>query len=145
MQPLLRPSEADRIYAAGFFDGEGSIVITQPSRTTSRLTVHAAQSVAAPLLWLRDRWGGSIRWRPARGRRRASGQWQLASRAGLAFLIDVRPWLIVKADQADVAVLFASTRRHPGRLRWDLTDREANVLEGSTARLRLIELRKEAV
>ncbi len=118
---LIRPEEA--AYAAGFFDGEGCIAIAcQPSRMARGkrshkprywLNVSLSQNDPAPLVWMKDRFGGAVRFR--RGKRSYDQgeyqrwDWVASTAAALIFLRTVRPFLIVKASQADLAFQFAET------------------------------------
>ena len=95
-------------YLAGFFDGEGSIGIYTNGLGTGRtLRVQLTQTVTpqstALLTAMRDRWGGSLC--PFnRTLRRNAWNWQVSAGKGIVFLRDVRPWLLLKADQADVVL-----------------------------------------
>ena len=106
-------------YVAGFFDGEGSIGIYKNGKTWGRtLRVQITQTVSpqatALLAAMRDRWGGSLS--PFNKElRRAAWNWQASANNGYVFLRDVRPWLLLKADQADVALAWWSIRTGPRR------------------------------
>lgn len=116
------PSEVDKAYAAGFFDGEGHITIafmSAKARTrgvTYTMRIGASQNDLAPLLWLRDRWGGSV---SQVARRTAVGnatyRWVLCSRKAAGFIRDVYPWLKVKARRAEVALRFQDALFIPGK------------------------------
>lgn len=107
----LTPSMQDICYAAGFFDGEGTILIGKPTRTCGyRLIVSATQTSIAPMEWFCPRWGGTISKRKKRKGRRQAWNWTVTSQLALKFLSDVRPFLIVKAEQADIAIEFQSRK-----------------------------------
>lgn len=118
----VAPSETDKAYAAGFFDGEGFVTIgfmSSKARTrgvTYTMRVGVGQNDPAPLLWLRDRWGGSVR---VLKRRTDAGnlpyKWDCCSRMAAAFLRDVRPYLQVKAERADIAIKFQEVLFIPGK------------------------------
>jgi hypothetical protein len=139
-------SDAERAYAAGFFDGEGTIGIVTGGRP-ARLHLEASQSSPIPLLWLQERWQGSVapyKPDPKYTRRRQAFRWRLGSRAALRFLMDVRPWLMVKGAQADIAIAFQQARTPSGYLRSrPLPERAANIAGGEEAKLRLVAIRKE--
>jgi hypothetical protein len=126
----VEPTPSDVGYAAGFFDGEGSINIKNPARKTGyRLVVAAAQTAIEPLEWLKERWGGSVRIRRKRSRRRPAWEWSATSSLALRFLEHVYPLLIVKKDQAAIAIDFQSRKgngmRHDeASIRWEKGCRE---------------------
>lgn len=107
---LRDPSDADKAYAAGFFDGEGCVFIQR--RTDRRghiLWVFATQSYPGPLLWLQDRWGGSVRPRKQKGvpsSWKPCHEWYVFGSKALRFLRDVVPHLLVKAPQVWLAMEF---------------------------------------
>lgn len=121
------PSPADCAYAAGFFDGEGSIQLMAPNKkfgTHIRLKVEISQVDPRPLLWLSERFGGPVRQSDKRSvgtRRRIVYRWYLCGRNALGFLALVRPHLIVKADQADLAHSFYKTVQRKGGIRVPLS------------------------
>lgn len=117
----LIPTDGDKAYAAGFFDGEGHITIAAGKRTDMRYGVSysmrcgASQNDLAPLLWLQSRWGGSIY---AAKRKTSTGNvthhWTILPRNAKAFLTDVLPYLIVKRERAELALEFQSGMTIPG-------------------------------
>lgn len=106
-------------YVAGFFDGEGSIGIYLNGQRWSRtLRVQVTQTVTpqstALLMAMRDRWGGSLC--PFNRRlRRPAWNWQVSANNGYIFLCDVRPWLLLKAEQADLVLAWWPNRAGPRR------------------------------
>lgn len=95
-------------YFAGFFDGEGTVDIR--FRTTHggkyfryELRVQIVQIDVKPLIVLRDKWGGSI----CKPKNSKTSRWLVSSDQAAKFLRDVRPHLIVKADEADIGLEFA--------------------------------------
>jgi hypothetical protein len=116
--PTVKPTIADKAYAAGFFDGEGSMNIRNPGSTIKNpgysLTLNVAQSCEAPLIWLSARWGGSVR--PMK-RPKPVWEWNLGSLSASKFLQDILPFLMVKQEQALVAIEFQSHKKNTGRRR----------------------------
>ena len=117
----LEPTEIDRAYAAGFFDGEGHISIAFSTARKCRgysydrytLSVSMSQNDRRPLDWLSSRFGGNVRHLVAK-RSYDKGKysrydWSLACTNAAEFLRKVRPWLLVKGDQADIAIQFQNT------------------------------------
>lgn len=110
-KPEAEPSLSDIAYAAGFFDGEGSINIKKPTRTCGyRLVVSATQTIITPIEWFRVRWGGSIRTKTETTKRKVAWEWTVTSQLALEFLKNVRPFLLVKGEQADIAIEFQSRK-----------------------------------
>lgn len=103
-------------YFAGFVDGEGCIRIgktySAKRSVNHRLEFIVANTDAKPLLKMREYFGGGH----IRGRNRDSLlYWTLYNDDALKFIRAIRPYLITKADQADVAIRFmeAKTRYQP--------------------------------
>ena len=106
-------------YIAGFFDGEGSIGIYLNGKKHGRtLRVQLTQTVTPQstelMTALRDRWGGSL-CPYNKALRRPAWNWQVSAASGYAFLLEVRPYLLLKADQADVALTWWANRALPRR------------------------------
>lgn len=101
-------------YWAGLVDGEGCIRIDRSiNRKVGRLYHHLRVQISMtderPLAILHEQFGGCFykfhnknpKWKDWR-------QWGLTSDAAYRFLLLIRPWLIVKAAQADLAIEFQS-------------------------------------
>lgn len=98
-------------YLAGFFDGEGSITIVVRS-----LRVNIAQVNPRPLMMLRNRFGGQIAFvkrSDKNPRHRDIHVLNITSYLAAEMLRQLRPYLIVKADQADLAIEYQA-RMHTG-------------------------------
>lgn len=105
-------SSAFIAYAAGFFDGEGSIDIRYSLTSARRgkqyerfqLRVSVVQIMLAPLELLKAKWAGSIC-------RRANGvhNWAIQGPSAAQFLADILPFLIVKLDEAKIGLEFQKT------------------------------------
>lgn len=118
----VTPTDLDKAYAAGFFDGEGFVTIafmSTKARTRGvsyTMRVGVGQNDPAPLLWLRDRWGGSVR---VLKRKTDAGnppyKWDCCSRMAAAFLRDLQPYLQVKRERAKIALDFQATLFIPGK------------------------------
>lgn len=114
-------TESEIGWVAGFFDGEGSVVIKRPSKSQPRygMGVRISQTDIRPLLAIQRWFGGHIRQhRPARGRHDACFIIDMAGKTAGKFLVSVRPHLRVKDVQADIAIAFNQTilsTRNTGR------------------------------
>lgn len=98
-------------YLGGFVDGEGSIAIginngnNNRKRYYLRLSVH--QLDKRPLVMLQEEFGGSIRLHSNKGaNQRPIYEWVLVSKNARDAISVLRPYLIVKAEQADVGLEF---------------------------------------
>lgn len=118
---IVMPTAAEIAYAAGFFDGEGSVTIgvnRSHKRTHNpvyTMRIGASQVDASPLFWLLDRWGGSVQ--PVARKTTQNNQvhiWGCFSRNAAKFLTDVLPFLIVKRERAEVALRFQAQTFQPG-------------------------------
>lgn len=103
------------IWAAGFFDGEGSINIIKGTngKGTSyyALSVEVAQVDPRPLQYLKENWGGTVRVVDSKNPNwNVAYRWTIRSKAAESFLRDIRPWLRVKGEQADIALEFRSIK-----------------------------------
>jgi hypothetical protein len=113
-------------YAAGFFDGEGHIAIVRCAAhrkinrygkvyfyETYQLLLEVGQKDKTPLFWMKGKFGGKV----AHSTRKRSydkelyniWHWRLYGTNAAEFLKLLRPFLIVKAQEADVAIGFQAT------------------------------------
>jgi hypothetical protein len=109
-------------WAAGILDGEGCIYIARfgKSRGSWSLWVSVTNTDTRMLAKLQDLFGGSIAgpYQP-NPQRKPYRVWGVASRQAGQLLAAVRPWLVAKADQADIALEFRAHivgqgQRNPG-------------------------------
>lgn len=103
------PTAADIAYAAGFFDGEGTIDIRRRRTHGGKyeryeLRLSLGQMDIRPLLRLAELFGGSVQKQNAK-----LHSWVCTGPGARDFLIAVRPHLIVKDGQADTALEFCAT------------------------------------
>lgn len=105
----------DVAWAAGMFEGEGSVRINTPTaRNLGALFVDLV-SIDEPIpAFFRDRWGGSVRHVPSpAGNRLPYWRWRCASRQADAFLADIRPFMRVPRaiEKADLGREFQAQKR----------------------------------
>jgi hypothetical protein len=97
-------------YLAGFFDGEGHIAIGLNKNPSGKrrwyLRFAAHQVDPRPLYLLKERYGGSIQFTDRRGQQRPIYEWVATSIKAYKALKELRPFLIVKADEARLAMEF---------------------------------------
>lgn len=124
---LREMSVAEKAYLAGLIDGEGYVGIT---RATASVPAKACKRGIAYRLLLSVRMtdrspldfaarctglGGVRKQAVPKGGFRVPWVWQLWSRQAAALLEAIRPYLLVKASQADVCIEFQRAMRMPGR------------------------------
>ena len=91
-------SDTEIAYSAGMLDGEGSIALTRnhPSRWPSP-QVSVSTTDAEVLEWLKQRFGGVIvHKRTYAPHHKAAYDWKLTDRKALAFLTQVRQFLVIE-------------------------------------------------
>lgn len=99
-------------WAAGFFDGEGCVLVERGVMPTCRagfrtvLTASIAQTSLPCLEALKARFGGTIRTiKHKTGTRWAvAHMWRVQNLAARAFLVAVQPYTLVKRTQVDLAL-----------------------------------------
>ena len=117
-------------WAAGFFDGEGNIKIAnKPAKTgyfQSSLVISAYQVDLRPLLLLRELFRGNIYKQSPRGGNSAiSYGWYASTGASGVALHAMLPYLIVKKEQAEIALSFyAMIHKDIGQKKPRLTELE---------------------
>lgn len=96
------PSDTDIAWAAGFFDGEGSISVPVMRGRVHFIRLSISQNRLEPLRQLQSWFGGFINPHSSDG----IWTWTLSSKGSRLFLSAVRPYLRVKYAQADLALSF---------------------------------------
>lgn len=101
-------------WAAGFFEGEGSVMLLahSQSRSLARLSVEVSQVDPDPLEWLRERWGGPIYTGAQRKRQRTYYRWIVTATQATAFLGDIQPYVLrpVVRARIELALAFQSQK-----------------------------------
>lgn len=85
-------------YLAGFFDGEGSIYITLQKGKYLRVEVSVSQNTAT-VLWM---YVGAFKGSVYQGNRCL--QWKVYGANAVGFLRSIRPFLVVKAKEAEETI-----------------------------------------
>ena len=111
-------SETDHAYAAGIVDGEGSIGINSTPKHTW-LVISVANSDPRVCVWLADRYGGKVHQDKQRIRNGKSTRimyhWQAGAATSGKFLKVIHPYLVIKKEQADIALAFLMTKGKGGQ------------------------------
>lgn len=105
---------ADAAYLAGLIDGEGSIMIL-PRGTSISVKLTIANTYLPALEWVRQITGvGAVNdSRPATDRHRAGYIFHVNSEAAESILRQVRPYLRIKHEQADICIDAQERLREP--------------------------------
>lgn len=112
MHPTINASEADLIYMAGYFDGEGSITITRGNNINVRLS----NTYKPTLVWMYELVGGYLyihnHDKNTKGRQLYT--WSLNAYRAIAFLKLIAPFLREKKYQAELAIKFSEFNCYSG-------------------------------
>lgn len=126
-------------YLAGFIDGEGSIRVGtgySPSRERRWYLMFSCHQVnPLPLCLLKARFGGTIRSTHRQGQRKLY-EWTITSAQAGDAIAALRPWLHVKADEADIALEFQAMLAANANRRRPLTDLDKAKREACYQKLR---------
>ena len=118
--------ESDLAYAAGFFDGEGSIGIYHHRKKTCKsgwqngLRVRGYNTNEMVIRWFEYNFGGSVHKKKAEANRQQGYVWNADSRIAYQFLKQVLPYLKVKKSQAELALSFQERRQPTHRTQGQL-------------------------
>lgn len=110
-------SREDLIYFAGFFDGEGTIGIYLGASRASyksprhQLSIGITNTNLDVMLWIGRRFRGTLSERKVAAGCKRAWAWNARSRYAAAILAAVEPFLIVKREEAVLAIQFASLTR----------------------------------
>jgi hypothetical protein len=97
-------------YVAGFFDGEGCITIKTEKGTPSSLSTGISQKDIKPLKRIKEIFGGSIYYHKPND----MYQWRANNDLSYWFLLAILPYLIVKKEQALLAIEYQHLRDKQG-------------------------------
>ena len=117
-------------WAAGFFDGEGSINIVRQKRAhgetiNHQLLVSVSQVDPRPLQYLQEHFGGSIYTRKfKKAEHKIANSWSIRTQQAEDFLRAIRPYVRVKGEQIDIALAFREIKANGGR--YQGVDAQAN-------------------
>jgi hypothetical protein len=81
-------------WAAGLFEGEGSVRISKPAfRNWGTLNVDVPNTDKEIVDFFAQRWAGSVHYTAAHARQREVWRWRCAARQAAAFLEEIRPFI----------------------------------------------------
>ena len=130
-------------YIAGIFDGEGTVGIYTTQGTAPSPVLAVAGGHLPMLSAIRDHFGfgsvflyGQTQYDDGVHRAPQTGRWQVRTWEGaVAVLSELRPYLMEKAEQADVFLVAAAAR--PGRGRRHTVESRQQMEESAMALRRL--------
>ena len=126
--------DTELAYAAGLFDGEGSIsLVRQKNNRSHSPQVSVASNDYEVLAWFQKHFGGSIVTKqPRMPTHSVSYDWRLTDRRALTFLKLIRPYLIIERKLRRIDLLLndylACTPRN-GRYSEEMAERKQTLIE----------------
>lgn len=128
---VLKLSDTEAAYLAGFFDGEGTI-----NYYNSSLRVSVAQKDPIVLEECKERYGGGIHTQPT-----GCSVWWVNGAGAFAFISDVVPYLRIKNEQVSIALAKAVESKTLVRIDDldTLNERKARYIEACKEALQLQE------
>lgn len=126
-------------YLAGFFDGEGCVMIQRSGQSKAghrryRLTACVTQVDPRPITLFANSFPGSYRSKWLSASKRTQYEWGVNGLNAYEFLKVVLPELVVKREQAEICIAWydlpwRSQRRTPGGAWKTRTDEQARIDE----------------
>lgn len=101
----------EHAWAAGFFDGEGCIYLSQKDSGRSSIVVSVDQTVLPPLTRLKGIFGGQITQTKLTSTGNKVWRWSLCNKKIVPFLEAIFPYATVKKSQIDIALGWAHKSR----------------------------------
>src|SRR5690349_10803645 len=108
------------IWAAGFFDGEGTVMLDKPRSGNRYCTLYAKiGSIDRESLEIfHRRWGGSLSARKGNTAKneRDSYYWSIAAQKAATFLADIQPYVVLEKNKRRIrlALEFQAGKTRPG-------------------------------
>lgn len=101
-------TETEKAWIAGYFDGEGSIVIKRTGREKRQLALQVQMSNNRPhaIEWLHDYYGGTFLYSKNPNSTNISARWSIVCDKATLFLEDILPYLKDKKRRALLALAF---------------------------------------
>lgn len=110
----------DTAWAAGFFDGEGSVQLLKPGQHRMGMVVASISNTDEEVLKrFQERWGGNLcaYKNVTSNRSKPAWRWQITSRSGSQFLREIEPHIRLRKniERIRVALEFQGLRVAPGK------------------------------
>ncbi len=139
-------SDIDLAYMAGIVDGEGTIGARRRTNAKGQAYVDFSISVANTdrrlIDWIQERFPGAVDLREQRQshKHKPLYRWTVNGQKGATIISALRPYLVIKAEQADVYVALRATIGNGSAL----TDEVREYRESLVLRLRELNRRGKA-
>lgn len=115
----MNQAEADIIYLAGLFDGEGSVSLNRYRRNGGNhrciLKIHLSSTDRSVISWLQENFGGSVTIVGAINGHKELHRWSLVSSAASDLLYDMLPYLRIKEEHAFIGIDWQATVKNTGK------------------------------
>ena len=126
--------DTELAYAAGLFDGEGSIsLVRQKNNRSHSPQVAVASNDYEVLEWFQKRFGGSIVTKqPRMPTHSVSYDWRLTDRRALTFLQLIRPYLVIERKIRRIDLLlndYITCTPRNGRYTDEMAERKQMLIE----------------
>jgi len=125
-------------YAAGFFDGEGCVMVMKSQghlpRPNYSLKVAITNTDLEVLREFQQKWGGYVY--QMQSKTKSRWQWQIARPGIVRFLEAVYPYLYSKKEQVEIALSYNEIVPKSNRGRGSLSDEQLAMREGFYLALR---------
>jgi len=122
---------ADCIFAAGLFEGEGTVYIAPATMKSSthlgHLTIAVSSTDRKTIEFLVNRWPGYFGHVPPRTEsHREYWRWQLIANKAASFLKDIRPYLVSDRNRAraDLGIAYQDQKERRNRPTQEYRDRQ---------------------
>lgn len=127
-------NELDIVYAAGLFDGEGSIsLVKHRINRWHSPQVSIASTDYEVCEWFQSRFGGTIVTKqPRQPNHSLSWDWRLTDRRALDFLAKMRPYLVIKRKIRRIDLLlndYIDCTPRNGRYTKEMAERKESLIE----------------
>jgi hypothetical protein len=110
-------SETDKSYAAGIFDGEGSVTINWSKKRYHRIDVRVAMVDSEVIYWFGTVFGGHVDLTNKTKTGRQIYRWTLHCRRAANFLRIILPYLRLKKLRAELGIELTEITRKRGALK----------------------------
>lgn len=139
MAPLFRHGDAECAYLAGILDGEGCVGIFARKKGHAgyyEMRVRVTNTDLRLLAWLDAHWPGPIhRLKPQNDRDKPQWAINWCGPKAVPVLTDALPFLVLKREQADIALAFQSSIRRTGRRGLTAADKSERAEAHASMRL----------
>lgn len=119
-----KPSDIELAWAAGFFDGEGCVILRK-SNNTYAVRISVSQVNPTPINKLKKLFGGHICFQKSKNDNwNDQWKWEQDSKSGASTLELLLPFLVVKKDVAELAIEFQRLKRKGSKVTVESIEKE---------------------